>query len=118
MAKDQRDSEAVRITTAGSSKAEDIASRQKRYLLSMSLRSACFIGAVVVGPGLLCWFLIAGALVLPYIAVVLANASTTRSDGFALLDTTHQRELTESVSARSARAERPTQAAVHGPNHR
>lgn len=88
-----RSPEAVRITTAGSSKQADIAARQKRYLLSMSLRSACFIGAVIVGPGLLCWFLIGGALVLPYIAVVLANVSTTRSDGFALLDTTHRPEL-------------------------
>ena len=68
-----RTPDAIRITTASSSKAADIAARQKRYLLSMSLRSACFIGAVVAGPGLLCWFLIAGAIVLPYIAVVLAN---------------------------------------------
>ena len=89
----ERGSEPIRITTASSSKAQDIASRQKKYLLSMSLRSACFIGAVIAGPGLLCWFLIAGALVLPYVAVVLANVSTSRTDGFALLDTTHQREL-------------------------
>lgn len=101
MAKDQRSGEAVRITTAGSSKAEDIAARQKRYLLSMSLRSACFIGAVIVGPGLLCWFLIAGALLLPYVAVVLANVSTTRTDGFALLDTTRRVELVEGSSTRA-----------------
>lgn len=90
MPRDQtRSSEAVRITTAAASRNEDINARQKRYLLSMSLRSACFIGAVIVGPGLLCWFLIAGALVLPYIAVVLANASAPRSDGFELLDTAY-----------------------------
>lgn len=93
MARGHSDTTAVRITTASSSKAADIATRQKRYLMSMSLRSGCFIGAVIVGPGLLCWFLIAGAIVLPYIAVVLANISTQRSDGFALLDTTHQHEL-------------------------
>lgn len=93
MVRGRSDTEAVRITTASSSKAEDIATRQRRYLLSMSLRSAFFIAAVIVGPGLLCWFLIAGAIVLPYVAVVLANISTQRTDGFALLDTTHQREL-------------------------
>jgi len=101
MARGQSETTAVRITTASSSKAADIATRQKRYLLSMSLRSACFVGAVIVGPGLLCWFLIAGAIVLPYIAVVLANISTQRSDGFALLDTTHQNELTSGTAQQS-----------------
>ena len=58
----------------------------------MSLRSACFVGAVSAGvAGAPTWVwpvLIAGAIILPYIAVVLANIQTTRSDGFALLDTT------------------------------
>ena len=83
----QRPEDAVRITTAASSRADDIAARQKRYLLSMSLRSACFIGAVVAAMAGLTWlwpFLIAGALVLPYIAVVLANNSAPRGDGFEL----------------------------------
>lgn len=79
--------DAVRITTAASSRNEDIAARQKRYLWSMSLRSACFVGAVVAALAGLTWlwpFLIAGAIVLPYIAVVLANAATTRTDAFEL----------------------------------
>lgn len=85
----QRREDAVRITTAASSRADDIAARQKRYLLSMSLRSACFVGAVVAALAGLDWlwpFLIAGALILPYIAVVLANNSATRADGFELRD--------------------------------
>ena len=41
----------------------------------MSLRTICFVGAIVVGDGWLRWVLVAGALVLPYIAVVMANAS-------------------------------------------
>lgn len=83
----QRGDEAVRITTAPSSRKDDIAARQKRYLISMSLRSACFVGAIVAalaGIGWLWPILIAGALVLPYVAVVMANASASRSDGFAL----------------------------------
>ncbi len=79
--------EPVRITTVGSSRGQDIAARQRRYLLSMSLRTICFVAAVVVsftGPRPLMWFFIAGALVLPYIAVVMANAVSARTDDFEL----------------------------------
>ncbi|NYG57732.1 hypothetical protein BJ980_000655 [Nocardioides daedukensis] len=67
--------EAVRITTAAPSRGSDIAARQKRYLFSMAIRTACFVGAVAVGPGWLRWVLIAGAVVLPYVAVVLASST-------------------------------------------
>jgi len=87
--------QAVRITTASTSRNVDIAARQRRYLLSMSLRTICFVGAIVVGDGWLRWVLVAGALVLPYIAVVMANASATRSDGFGLVaGVSSTRELT------------------------
>ena len=82
----RRDDEAVRITTASTSAHEDVARRQRRYLFSMGIRTICFVGAIIVGSGWLMWALIAGALVLPYVAVVMANASTTRSDGFSLVD--------------------------------
>lgn len=78
-----RDS-AVRITTAGGSRGDDIALRQRRYLFSMGLRTLCFVGAVLVGPGWLRWVLVAGAVLLPYVAVVMANAVATRADTFAL----------------------------------
>jgi len=74
----------VRITTAGTSRADDIARRQRRYVFSMAVRTVCFISAVLVGPGWLRWVLVVGALVLPYVAVVMANAVTTKSDEFAL----------------------------------
>jgi hypothetical protein len=93
--------DAVRITTAAANRADDIAARQKRYLLSMSLRSACFVGAVVAALAGITWlwpFLIAGALVLPYIAVVLANNSASRSDGFALRDAGPHRPRLASAS--------------------
>lgn len=88
-----RDTPSVRITTAPTSVADDIAGRQRRYLFSMAIRTACVIGAVVVGPGLLRWLLIAGAVLLPYVAVVLANAGRHKDDGFDLRDTRSQREL-------------------------
>ncbi|WP_372729106.1 DUF3099 domain-containing protein [Nocardioides sp.] len=88
MARDLRryDDDVVRVTTAATSRREDIARRQRRYLLSMSLRTICFVGAVIVGSGWLMWVLIAGALVLPYVAVVMANAVASRDDGFRLVD--------------------------------
>jgi hypothetical protein len=79
------DDGAIRITTASSSRHEDIAVRQRRYVLSMSLRTVCFVGAVIA-EGWLRWVLVAGAVLLPYVAVVMANAVTTKSDGFALTD--------------------------------
>jgi hypothetical protein len=92
----QRD-EPVRITTAATSPRADIAARQRRYLLSMSIRSLCFVGAIVAalaGIGWLWPILIAAALVLPYVAVVMANNSAHGSDGFDLLDTRyHANEL-------------------------
>ena len=39
----------------------------------MGIRTACVLAAIVV-PGWPRWFLIAGAVVLPYLAVVVANA--------------------------------------------
>lgn len=79
------DDGAIRITTASSSRHEEIAARQRRYVFSMALRTVCFVGAVVT-TGVLRWVLVAAALILPYIAVVMANAVSSRSDGFDLTD--------------------------------
>lgn len=86
----------MRITTVGTSRGQDIAVRQRRYLLSMSLRSLCFVGAVIAGLAGVNWLwpiLIAGALILPYFAVVLANVSTMRNDSFELRQDLHRPEL-------------------------
>jgi DUF3099 family protein len=76
--------EAVRITTAGSSPQAEISARQRRYVISMTIRTICFIAAVLVGAGWLRWVLIAAAVLLPYVAVVMANAATSKDDGFDL----------------------------------
>ena len=72
-----RDEAAVRITSAPTPLADDIAARTRRYLLQMSVRVVCFLGAVAVDHWTR-WLLLAGAVVLPYIAVVLANAGRER----------------------------------------
>ena len=67
----------VNITSARVSRSDDIRGREVRYVLSMLVRTVCFIGAVFAD-GLLRWLLVAGALFLPYIAVVLANAGVQK----------------------------------------
>jgi hypothetical protein len=97
MARDRsREPEAVRITSAAASRNEDIAARQKRYLFSMGIRTLCFVGAIIAATAGVHWLwpiLIVAALVLPYVAVVMANATTSKGDGFALLDSGGRREL-------------------------
>jgi hypothetical protein len=68
------DDNAIRITTAAADRGKDTSVRQRRYLISMVLRSACFVGAIVAGDGWLRWVLIAAAVLLPYVAVVMANS--------------------------------------------
>jgi Mn2+/Fe2+ NRAMP family transporter len=97
MARDPRPrrDEAVRITTAAASRDADISARQRRYVVSMGIRTVCFVAAILVGDGWLRWVLVAAALLLPYVAVVMANAAGSRSDGFELLDGQYDRpELT------------------------
>jgi len=65
------------ITGAQTSMSADLDRRTKRYLISMGVRTACFLGAIVV-PGPLRWVLVVGAVVLPYVSVVFANAGRER----------------------------------------
>lgn len=89
-----RGEQPIRITTASESRNAEIAARQKRYLISMSIRSVCFIGAVLAGVNHITWLwpvLIAAAIILPYIAVVAANAAHTKGDDFSLRDSPYGR---------------------------
>lgn len=74
----ERRTDPVSITDAPIAHSQDIHGRQTRYLLSMLVRTVCFVAAVV-STGPLRWVMIAGALFLPYIAVVLANAGGRRA---------------------------------------
>jgi hypothetical protein len=100
--------DAVRITTANASSGDDIAARQRRYLLAMGFRTVCFVAAIFVTITWARVVLIVAALVLPYVAVVMANAGSSKSDGFALLDgPSGSRELPEGrVSGADSDADR------------
>ena len=66
------------VTSARRSHTEDIAIRQRRYVLTQSLRIVCVILAVVL-PVPLFWkgVLMVGAVALPWFGVVMANAGPT-----------------------------------------
>jgi hypothetical protein len=65
--------EVFTITEAQRGLSKEQVGRQRRYLISMGIRTACVLAAIIV-PGWPRWVFIAGAVVLPYLAVVVANA--------------------------------------------
>jgi hypothetical protein len=71
MAKDEDD--VYDITSAQKSLSTDQPGRQRRYFISMMVRTACFILTVIL-PSPFRWVALAGAVFLPYVAVVVANA--------------------------------------------
>lgn len=56
---------------------KDQRGREVRYLWSMSLRTICFVAAVIA-EGYFRWIFLAGAAFLPYFAVIIANAGRER----------------------------------------
>ena len=70
---DSSSEEIFSITNAQKGLAEDQSGRQRRYLFSMIIRTVCFLLTLVL-PDPYRWFTLAGAVFLPYIAVVIANA--------------------------------------------
>ncbi|MGN6599858.1 MAG: DUF3099 domain-containing protein [Actinomycetes bacterium] len=71
--KPREEPEVFSISGARKSVTEDVSARQRRYLISMGVRTACFVLAVVVS-GPLRWVFLVGAVILPYLSVVFANA--------------------------------------------
>jgi hypothetical protein len=70
------------VTTAAKSPVQERRERERRYLLTMGLRVLCFIAAIVlfaVGPRWAGFIAAAGSLVLPWVAVVAANAAPKRT---------------------------------------
>ncbi|MPZ61096.1 MAG: DUF3099 domain-containing protein [Propionibacteriales bacterium] len=73
--------DAVRITSAHRSRTADVKVRQKRYLISMGIRTVCFLLAVVVSNVPLRVSFLIAAFVLPPVAVIVANAGSDRDTG-------------------------------------
>ncbi len=70
------------VTSAGLSHTDDIALRQRRYILTQSVRIACVILATALPvPMVYKGMLLFGAIALPWFGVVMANAGPTLSRG-------------------------------------
>ena len=64
------------VTEAQPSLSADIAARQRRYLIMMGIRAACFaltLALFVAGAGWFAAIPAVGAIAIPYFAVVIAN---------------------------------------------
>lgn len=81
------------ITSAQQGLSSDLPGRQRRYFISMMIRTACFIAAVVV-PSPYRWFFLVAALLLPYFAVVIANAGRERIDPGSAIIHEERRSIT------------------------
>lgn len=78
---DPKDEQVYSITSASSGHSDELSGRELRYGIAMAIRTLCFVGAVVAWQtfgGWVPWVLLAGALVLPYTSVILANAGVRK----------------------------------------
>jgi Protein of unknown function (DUF3099) len=60
------------ITDARTGTSDEMSARIRQYTITMSIRAACFISMVFVH-GVFRWVLFAGAVILPFVAVIAAN---------------------------------------------
>lgn len=66
------------ISTAGRSQSDEISERTRKYLITMGVRTVCFLAACLTRG----WFqivCIALTVILPYIAVIAANTAKRRT---------------------------------------
>ncbi len=83
MGKSAESRQVFRITGARSSLTEDVRGRQRRYVISMLARTLCVLLAVVLWDvqRYVAYAALAGAVLLPYFAVLIANAGRERAPG-------------------------------------
>jgi hypothetical protein len=80
------------VSNVGQPLSVDQSSRARKYFISMMVRTACFILAVVL-PSPYRWIALFGAVVLPYVAVVVANAGRESIRGRATIISSGPREI-------------------------
>lgn len=74
-----------RVTDAPLPLEEDQRRRMRAYLVQMGIRLVCIFLAIFV-PGALRWVFVAGAVILPYTAVIFVNAGRDRRQTSTLID--------------------------------
>jgi len=80
------------ITSAQEALSQEQRGRQRRYFVSMMIRTACFISTIFL-PNPYRWFAMAGAVFLPYIAVVIANAGRETIIGKTAIMNNQRRQI-------------------------
>ncbi len=83
-ARQPRRDRAQLVTEARRSLTEDVAYRQRRYLIMMGIRVVCFVVAVLLFVNHFGWLTAipaVGAIVIPYFAVIFANSGREPSGG-------------------------------------
>jgi len=90
--RNSKKSDVVLITSAQDALSFEQRGRQRRYFVSMMLRTACFIATIFL-PSPYRWIAMGGALLLPYIAVVLANAGRENSTEMNSIITDQRRQI-------------------------
>ncbi|MFJ4187590.1 DUF3099 domain-containing protein [Kitasatospora sp. NPDC089509] len=83
MGKSAEGEQVYRITGARSSLSEDVRGRQRRYVISMLIRTVCVLLAVVLWDvqRWLAFAALGGGVLLPYFAVLIANAGREQAPG-------------------------------------
>ncbi|MCC9204771.1 DUF3099 domain-containing protein [Arthrobacter sp. zg-Y769] len=117
MARDTNRGESVpRITDAPSPHTDEMRTRMIKYSVSMGIRVVCLFLMFFVH-GWLLWVVIAGAVVLPYFAVIIANGGSdtrlmTASD--AMIDSPPATALDAPRAAEEQTAETPETTVLPG----
>ncbi|MGX1884132.1 DUF3099 domain-containing protein [Streptomyces sp. NPDC055287] len=117
MVRKKSDSEVFRITGARPALADDVRGRQRRYVISMSVRTLAVILAAVL------WNVerhvaivaLALGLLLPYIAVVIANGG--RENASTLPSAHIPTPVRPALESRSEQAAEEPERDVSGPGH-
>ncbi len=84
----------VIITSAQDALSLEQRGRQRRYFLSMMVRTGCFIASIFL-PSPYRWIAMGGAVVLPYVAVVIANAGRENGNESTAIIKNQRLQITE-----------------------
>lgn len=88
-----KNSAAIVITSAQDALSIEQRGRARRYFISMMIRTGCFIATIFL-PSPYRWFAMGGALVLPYVAVVFANAGRENTTEMNAIIFEEKRQIT------------------------
>lgn len=98
----RRTRSAPSVTSLPQAPQDEAGHRVRRYALTMGIRMVCFLAMALIQPyGWYTWVLAIAAAVLPYIAVVFANAG---SDSIETVAESPRQEVTSNPSTPSAPA--------------